>query len=123
MPRPSIAGWFDSEIRVWRASVDTDTLGVESRTYTVIGTYGAAVNRAKMSVGQAAGGLEPIGTLRWYGLPTISVLPRDIAEVITGPDAGHTWEVDQIKVRPRLHHTQVDCVEWHGTLPDLEESS
>lgn len=118
MPRPSIAGWFDSEIRVWRADTSKDALAVEDRLLVPLATVGAAINRSNTASATQAGGTAIVGTLRWYGLPTIDVRERDVCEIISGPDAGTTWEVDALPVRPRNHHTQVDCVEWHGTLTE-----
>jgi hypothetical protein len=121
--RPSIAGWFDSTIRIRRPTPTLDVLKVESLEYTVIDTVGAKINRSKTPVVPTSGGEAPNGTIRWYGLVSIDVQPRDICEVLTGPDAGRTWEVNELPVRPSNHHTQVDCVEWHGELPDVEELS
>lgn len=122
MPRPPIDGWFDSTIRIWRPETTKDAVGVEERTYVVVDTYGAAVNRSTTSEAQQGGGMASAGSIRWYGKPTINVLPRDVCEVLTGPDNGRTWEVNSEPVRPRNHHTQVDCVEWHGILPTSDVS-
>jgi hypothetical protein len=122
--RPSIAGWFDSTIQLWRAVIDRDSLGTEERTYVPVGVpVGAAINRSKTATRPDDGGLTQRGTLRWYGLPTLDVQPRDIAQIVSGPDAGHSWEVDAVPPHPRGHHTQVDCVEWSGTLPEQSETS
>jgi hypothetical protein len=115
--RPPISGWFDSTIRIWRPVPTTDNLGVEERDYVVIDTYGACINRSNMNEAQQGGGMTPVGTIRWYGEPTINVLPRDVCEVLTGPDGGRTWEVNEPVTHPRGHHSQVDCIEFHGTLP------
>lgn len=120
--RPSITRWFDSTIRVWRPTVTKDDLQVETREYVVVAEYGAAINRSSMSEAQQGGGMIPVGSVRWYGEATINVEARDVCEVLTGPDSGRTWEVNQPPVRPRGHHTQVDCVEWHGILPTTDVS-
>ncbi len=120
--RPSIAGWFDSSIRIWRAEITSDSLGTEIRTYVPIATVGAAINRSNTKTRPQDAGLTQVGTLRWYGLPNLDVQPRDIAEIVSGPDAGRTWEVDAKTSHPRGHHTQVDCVEWTGTLTEPETS-
>lgn len=114
--RPSIAGWFDSRIRIWRTISGRDAVAAETRTYVPVTIYDAAINRSKTKTMPSDAGMQEIGTLRWYGLPGIDVRPRDICEVIAGPDAGHTWEVDAEPVHPRGHHTQVDCIQWNGTL-------
>jgi hypothetical protein len=114
--RPSVSRWFDSQIRIWRPTTVKDSVGVEERTYVSIATVGCRINRSVTADVPDSGGQAPDGTVRWYGLPTIDVKVRDVCEVISGPDAGHTWEVNQIPVRPAGHHTQVDCVDWHGRL-------
>ncbi len=124
MPRPAVSTWFDSEIRIWRPTPETDSLGVEAESYTLMDTVGARLNRSTTTTKASGGGLSDVGTLRWYGLPTIDVLRGDVCEVISGPDkgegTGRTWEVDEEPVRPANHHCQVDCVEWHGVLPEEE---
>lgn len=115
--RPPISGWFDSTIRIWRPDTVTDDLKVEERYYSIIDTYGAAINRSNMNVALQGGGMAPVGTIRWYGEPTIDVQPRDVCEVLTGPDSGRTWEVNEPVTHPRGHHSQVDCIEFHGVLP------
>lgn len=118
MARPSISGMFDSRIRIWRPTVDTsDATAVEQRTYTPLATVDAAINRSRTPQVQQSGGMQDSGIIRWYGLSTIDVQVRDVCEVVSGPDSGRTWEVNEEPVHPRAHHTQVDCVEWHGVLP------
>lgn len=123
MPRPSIDHLFDSQIRIWRPAATTDDLAIEHRTYTPLATVGAAINRSKTAVTQVPGGMNTVGSLRWYGRPTIDVHKRDVCEIVGGPDAGTKWEVDAEPVRPRGHHTQVDCVEWHGDLSEGDDVS
>ena len=117
MPRPSVTGMFNSTIRIWRPAAVLDALAVEERVYAEVDVVGAAINRSSTPEAQAGGGLSPTGTIRWYGEASIDILPRDVCQVLTGPDAGRTWEVNQFPTRPRGHHTQVDCVAWSGVLP------
>ena len=123
MPRPSIAGLFDSTIRIWRPTTTRTGPGVEQKSYAVTTTVGAVINRSRTPTAPSDGGLAPSGIIRWYGLPTIDVQPRDVLEVMTGPDAGKKWECNELPTRPRGHHTQVDCVEYNGVLPDAEPTS
>ena len=120
--RPAISGMFDSEIRIWRPAFVRDSVGMEDTTYTPVGEVGAAINRSRAPETDVGAGHAPTGSIRWYGLPTIDVQPRDVCEVIAGPDAGRLWEVNEPPTRPRGHHTQVDCIEWNGKLPTLDES-
>ncbi len=123
MPRPSISGWFDSRIRIWRPTVTKDALQAEKRIYAVSSVVECAINRSLSTNALQDGGNATVGTIRWYGLASIDVKPRDLAEIVSGPDAGTTWEVDAVKVRPRAHHTQVDCFEWNGKLPEVATDS
>lgn len=121
--RPSVAGMFDSTIRIWRPTVTRGQAGIDNQQYTPLLIVGAAINRSRTPQAPQDGGLARSGIIRWYGLPTIDVRERDVVEVVTGPDAGRTWEVNEQPTRPRGHHTEVDCVEWNGILPDLESTS
>lgn len=120
---PRIERLFDHEIRIWRPSVTKDSLGVEKRTYTPQASLlGAFLNRSVDPVAPVAAGLAPVGRLRLYCKPTVDIQVRDVVELVSGSDATPTsqltWEVDQPPVHPKSHHTQVDAVEWHGTLPE-----
>jgi hypothetical protein len=115
--RPAISGMFDSEIRIWRPAETKDSVGVEERDYTPIAIVGCFINRPRGLEAETGAGLAPSGGTRWYGLPTIDVQPRDVCEVISGPEQGKLFEVNEPPVRPKNHHTQVDCIEWNGTLP------
>lgn len=120
--RPSIAGMFDSKIRIWRPTPETDAVGVEEREYAPVAVVDCFLNRSRTPQVDVGPGEASVGALRWYGLPTIDVRPRDVCEVIDGPDKGRNWEVNEEPVRPKAHHTQVDCIEWNGKLPDLNQS-
>jgi hypothetical protein len=115
--RPSIAGMFDSKIRIWRPAEGKDDLGVEERDYAPVAVVDCFVNRPRQPEADIGAGLAPVGSTRWYGLPSIDVRPRDVCEVVEGPEAGKRFEVNEPPVRPKNHHTQVDCIEFNGTLP------
>lgn len=122
---PRIERLFDHELRIWRPVVTKDSLGVEKRTYTIQpGVHGAFLNRSVDPVAPVAAGLAPVGRLRLYCKVDVDVQTRDVLELVSGHDATPTsqltWEVDQPPVHPKSHHTQVDAVEWHGTLPEGE---
>jgi len=123
MTRPSITGWFDSTIRIWRPSVTRSGPGIDTRNLSPIAVVGAVINRSRTPEAPQDGGLARSGIIRWYGKANIDIQQRDVVQVLTGPDAGRTWEVNEQPVRPRGHHTQVDCVEWNGVLPAIEETS
>lgn len=123
MARPSISGLFDSQIRIWRPTTSRSGPGIEQRSYAPVATVGAVINRSRTPTAPQDGGLAPTGIIRWYGLPTIDVRPRDICEVVAGPDLGKKWECNELPTRPRGHHTQVDCVEFQGLLPDADPTS
>lgn len=119
MPRPSITGMFDSTARIWRPVSEKDVIGVEQPEYIVIGELGCAINRSRAPSVDIGPGTTPVGSIRLYFVASANIEPRDVLEVLTGPDAGRTWEVNEPPVRPRGHHTQVDCIEWSGKLPEI----
>lgn len=127
MTRPTIDHLFDHSIRIWRPTVSKDGVGAESRSYTLQVQTPCTLNRSVAPVAPVtAGGLAPVGRRRFYVRTTVSVRVRDIIELVSGPDAHAdgqlTWEVDEPPVVPKGHHKQLDCVEWHGVLPEVEES-
>lgn len=119
MPRPTIDHLLDIQIEIWRPIKNKDAIGVEERGYAPIAVVAAAINRAAMAEANLGGGLAPIGALRWYGRPDIDPQKRDVCLILTGPEAGKTFEVNAPPVRPKNHHTQVDCIEWNGKLPEV----
>jgi hypothetical protein len=123
MARPSIDHLFDCQIRIWRANINSDSVGVEEREYEVLEVVDAFINRPVQPLANLGGGLAPTGGVRWYGRPDISVYTRDVCEVLTGPERDLLLEVNAPPVRPKNHHTQVDCIEWHGILPEIDEGS
>lgn len=117
--RPTIDGLLDSQIQIWRPTRTNDSIGVEEMVLVRTTVVDAFINRPVQSEADLGGGLAPVGSVRWYGKPTIDVLARDICEVIAGPEVGRLFEVNMQPSRPKNHHTQVDCIEWNGTLPDV----
>lgn len=126
MARPTIDRLLDHSVRIWRATVDQDKYGVETKEYELVATVSAALNRGVVPVAPSEGGLAPTGSIRMYLRPDADVQARDVIEVISGPDATarsqRTYEVDQPPMRPKEHHTQLDCIAFNGTLPTVEES-
>lgn len=121
--RPKIDRLFDHTVRIWRPTANADNrLGVEERTYTVVASVGCALNRSTAPVGDIGPGVEPIGSRRFYMRPDANVQPRDVLEIIAGPETGSTWEVDEPPTKPRSHHTQVDTIVWNGILPAIAAS-
>lgn len=121
MARPSVAGMFDQNVRIWRPTTERSRLGVEERTYFVnVPTTGAAVNRSTAPESDTGPGLTPTGSRRIYVGPDVDVQPRDLVELLDGPDGRQFWEVDQPPTKPRGHHTQLDCLTWNGTEPTEE---
>lgn len=117
--RPSIARMLDCQIKIWRPTTTDDSIGVEEREYTPLATVDAFINRPRGAQSEVGGGLGAVGGTRWYGLPTIDVQVRDVCEVVSGPETGKLFEVNEPPVRPKNHHTQVDCIEWNGFLPEV----
>jgi hypothetical protein len=111
----------DHTVRVWRPVTVPDAIGADQRTYAPVGEpEPAKVNRNVAPTGDAGPGFAAIGRRRLYMKPGVDVEERDVLELVTGPDAPQTLEVDEPPTRPRGHHCQVDCILWRGQLPELE---
>lgn len=119
MARPTIDGLLDSQIQIWRPTRTADDVGVEEMTLVQTSVVAAFINRPAQAEASVGGGLAPIGSVRWYGKPTIDVRARDVCEVVAGPETGRLFEVNMQPSRPKNHHTQVDCIEWNGALPEV----
>lgn len=117
-----IARLADHAVRIWRGVKTTDARGGELTTYEVVGEGQAVVNRSMAPTGDAGAGLDPIGRRRIYMESATDVLPQDVIEFMTGPEAPQTWLVDELPTRPRDHHVQLDCMRWRGILPAVPES-
>lgn len=115
--RPAIDGMLDQDVRVWRASESRGRFGELVRALALVATVRAAVNRSVAPLADTGPGLAPVGRIRLYTRPDSGLRERDVVELATGS----TWEVGEpVNVLKRLavHHVQVDCVAWSGTLPE-----
>lgn len=120
MAAPRIDRLFDHTARVWRPTADANNrLGVEKRTYAIVGSFGFAMNRASTGEVDQGPGMSPAGRRRFYMRPDVNVQARDVIEITAGSAIGERWEVDQPPERLRSHHTQVDAIAWSGILPEV----
>lgn len=118
---PEIDSLFDHDVKIWRPTRERSTLGVEERTYQVhIAEARCKVNRSTAPSADTGPGMQPTGARRLYMRPDVDVKPRDLVELVTGPDAPQFWEVDQLPSLPRGHHMQLDCIAWNGVRPTEE---
>ena len=120
MARPTIDHLLDSIIQIWRPVIADDSIGIEERSYVPVAAVAARCNRPSQVMSDTGPGMAPVGTLRWYGRPDIDVQAKDVCEIVSSPELppGRTFEVNAPPVTPKNHHTQVDCIEWNGELPD-----
>jgi hypothetical protein len=118
MPRPTIDHLLDQQIQLWRPSTAQDSVGVEERGYVAADVVAAKINAPVLpSEAAQGGGMAEVLRVRWYGRPDVDVRERDVCEVVAGPETGKRYEVNAKPVRMMGHHTQVDCVEFNGSLP------
>lgn len=110
----------DSLVRIWRPTVAEDRFGAGKPRYALVATEPAIVNRSTAPLTDVGPGLSPQGRRRLYFQPEVDVRARDVLELVEGPDAPQTWEVDEPPSRPRDHHVQVDCTFWRGELPEVD---
>lgn len=114
----SFAALLDHEVRIWARQVTLGRLREEIVTYTAQTTLvPGACRRPTAPVASIGAGLDPVGERVVYLPATASLQPRDLVELVTGPEAPNVLEVNQPPTRPRGHHTELSCRFWHGTLP------
>ena len=121
MSRGTIVRLADHQVRLWRPVTSASSrIGMDRRTLELVADgEPCKVNRDTSPTADAGPGLSPIGRRRLYLPPELDVRERDVVELVTGPDAPQTWEVDELPARPRGHHLQADCILWRGTLPEV----
>lgn len=113
---------LDHQARVWRRSEIVGALREAIRTYEVVvepTTANATLRRPRTRLGEGAPGLTPLGEARVYMPFGTDVRPTDVIELVDGPQAPGTFEVDARIVGPRGHHIEIDCRNFHGTLPEV----
>ena len=117
-PAVSFAGLLDHTARIWRRSVAPGRLREDVVTYTAQDELAACtVRRPRAPISDIGPGFAPSGERVVYLLPGEDLLERDVIELVTGPDAGGTFEVNGPVTRPRGHHIEARCSVWHGDLP------
>ena len=108
---------LDHEVRIWTRSVVLGRVREETVSYASGDLLPAAVRRPTAPVASVGAGLAPVGERIVYLLATVTVAPRDLVEIVSGPDAPGWLEVDEPPTRPRGHHTELTCRFWHGDPP------
>lgn len=112
-----LATFLDHDAQIWRPTVTLGPRREEVRSYAKLGgEVRAGIRRPTARVGDAGPGLAPIGERVFYFQPEVDVEPRDIIELLSGPDAPGTWEVDSPPTRPRGHHVELTTRHWLGVL-------
>jgi hypothetical protein len=115
----SFASLLDHQARVWRLD---ETLGDHRETVhdraPVYDSVPCTLKRMRAVLSDAGPGLVPSGERTVYFLPAVTLEQRDVVELISGPDAPATLEVESSS-KPRGHHVEARCTEFHGKLPEL----
>lgn len=112
---------MDHEVAIWRPTTVLGEMREEIRTYVRVldppGVPNAMVNRPRAPLANSGPGLTPTGTRRIYMATGTDVQPRDVVELVAGPDAGDVIEIDEPPTRPRGHHVQLVGRLFDGRLP------
>ena len=104
--------------RIWRASVSLGPLREEIRALLPVGLpIRCTLRRPSARVSDSGAGLIPQGERVLYCNPGENVEPRDILELLEGPEAPALLEIDSPITRPRGHHIEMTARLWLGELP------
>jgi hypothetical protein len=115
---PGIRHLLDHTARVWRPDSALGALGAEVRAYEPGAIVLLAQVRPAASTGDPGPGLAQQGTRQMFLEPSADVRAFDVLELLTGPDAPGTWEVDSPPTRPRGHHVELTARLFLGTLKE-----
>ena len=103
--------------RIWRASVSLGDLREEIRIWAVVGQpIRCTLRRPAARLVDQGGGLASMGERVLYANPDEDLEPRDVLELIEGPDTGGRFEIDAPITRPRGHHIEATCRLFLGVL-------
>jgi hypothetical protein len=112
---------FDHAIRVWRPVRSRGAHREQIQALEpVIEPDGlnARVSSPTGLLADTGPGLTMVGERKVYMNTSLDVQKRDILELVSGPNAPATLEVDGPPHRPRGHHLELRCREWTGKLPE-----
>lgn len=116
-PRPSITSLLDHTARIHRPAQFSATLGSLNQAHVLVASaVPCAVRRPQAIVVDVGPGLSPAGERDIYFELGVDLLTLDVIELVTGPDAPGTWEVNGPPTRPRDHHVEARCRHFSGTL-------
>jgi len=116
MPRPSISRLFDHVARQLRPGDDLGSMREQVGTLAEVGTFRCAVNRPSARLGDTGPGLTNVGERMIYAEVSIDLRPRDVLQLITGPEAGLAIEVDEQPTNVRGHHLEARCRIFAGDV-------
>jgi hypothetical protein len=119
----SFSSLLDHTARVWRPTSAKGQLREEVRTHSVVGIFPCTKKRPSARIGDVGPGMAPIGETSIYMEAGADVLERDVIQLLTGPDAPDTFEIDAPPTRPRGHHIELTCQYFLGILPAVPEES
>lgn len=119
MPRPRVARMFDHTARIWRPTRSLGPLRERTDVLEQAGDFACAVTRPSARLGNPGPGLTTIGERMVYAETSVDLRPRDVLEILTGPEAGRTVEIDEQPTNVRGHHLEARTRLWSGTLPSL----
>ena len=116
----SFASLLDHTARIWRRTETPGTYLETTIDYAVV--YAAAdctLKRKAAVLAEAGPGIVDAGGRTVYFLPSVTLVKRDLVELVTGPDAPAWLEVESAS-RPRGHHVEARCAEYSGETPEVE---
>lgn len=116
----SYRGLLDHTARVWRRTETAGTYAETVISYDIVYAAARCTLRRKRAVLSDAGpGVVGVGERTLYFPKGVTLVKRDLVELVTGPDAPAWLEVESA-AKPRGHHVEARCTEYHGERPEVE---
>jgi hypothetical protein len=116
----SFSSLLDHTARVWRRAETLGTYAETTVSYTLV--YNAircTLRRKRAVLSEAGPGTVDVGERTVYFLPAVTLEEKDLVELVTGPDAPD-WMAVESRAKPRGHHIEARCVEYHGPTPEMQ---
>lgn len=116
----SFASLLDHTARVWRHGESLGTYAETTVSYTLVyNSLPCTLRRKRAMLSEAGPGTVDAGERTVYFKPAVRLQEKDLVELVTGPDSPDWLQVES-SARPRGHHIEARCTEFHGVTPEME---
>jgi hypothetical protein len=116
----SFSSLLDHTARIWRRTEALGTYQETTASYSLAyASVPCTLRRKRAVLSEAGPGTVDVGERTVYFKPAVTLEEKDLVELVTGPDSPDWMEVES-RAKPRGHHIEARCVEFHGITPEME---